>query len=72
MRDLYLQVGIGYQDVVLQPTTRSALRNVVANHEAKSLYVISGGVGGPSGNGIEGSHTPPRTRARARSTGNDI
>jgi regulator of protease activity HflC (stomatin/prohibitin superfamily) len=36
--DIYKNVGLGYQDIVLIPQFRSAARGVTVAHEAKALY----------------------------------
>eukprot|EP00036_Acanthoecidae_sp_10tr_P011172 CAMPEP_0182926200 /NCGR_PEP_ID=MMETSP0105_2-20130417/11166_1 /TAXON_ID=81532 ORGANISM="Acanthoeca-like sp., Strain 10tr" /NCGR_SAMPLE_ID=MMETSP0105_2 /ASSEMBLY_ACC=CAM_ASM_000205 /LENGTH=286 /DNA_ID=CAMNT_0025064079 /DNA_START=212 /DNA_END=1072 /DNA_ORIENTATION=+ len=38
VRDLYMKVGQQYEHVILEPSVRSVVRNVIANFEAKSLY----------------------------------
>lgn len=36
--ELYKTVGLGYEEVIVRPLLRSALRGVTAAHEAKDLY----------------------------------
>jgi regulator of protease activity HflC (stomatin/prohibitin superfamily) len=38
---VYRQIGVNYEEVVVKPQFRSAIRAVTANHEAKDLYTSS-------------------------------